>query len=86
MEHSSHETLQQALAKARVLEQKLGKSWREHFQHVASPEELAEKCADLGVVLTPHEAQEGFSWLQTSEEELSEEELAQLAGGRAGVK
>jgi len=78
----SRESLQQMLAKAKVLEEKLGKTWLEHFQDVSSPEDLAQRCEKLGVVLTSQEAEQGFSLLQDpSEAELSEEQLSQLAGG-----
>jgi len=78
----SRESLQQTLAKAKRLEEKLGKTWREYFQDVSSPEDLSQRCEKLGVVLTSQEAQQGFSLLQDpSETELSEEQLSQLAGG-----
>ena len=87
MEKETNQAFQQILAKARVLEQKLGSTWIEHFQDVDSPDELAQRCRALGVVLTAQEAQEGFALLQNPlETELSEEELAQLAGGRANIK
>jgi len=70
------------LAKAKVVEEKLGKTWLDHFRDVSSPDELAQRCEKLGVVLTSQEAQQGFSLLQDpSEAELSEEQLSQLAGG-----
>jgi len=82
MENEANQAFQQMLAKVRVLEQKLGSTWVEHFQDVDSPDELAQRCLALGVVLTGQEAQEGFALLQEPPEtELSEEELAQLAGG-----
>ena len=82
MENGTNQVFQQMLAKARVLEQKLGSTWVEHFQDVDSPDELAQRCRALGVVLTGQEAQEGYALLQEPlETELSEEELAQLAGG-----
>lgn len=70
------------LEKIRALEEKTGKSWMESVVSIQSTEELMKKAEQWGVPLTEEEAEEGFTLLQTHDiEELTEEEMANIAAG-----
>ena len=71
------------LEKIREIESKMGKDWIQKFEGLSTKEELIETAQKNGIVLTPELAQEGLAMLQANENnELSEEELSAVAGGK----
>jgi len=71
------------LEKIREIESKMGKDWVQQFKEVSTKEELIEKAKQNNIKLTPALAEEGLKLIEANEkDELSEEELSAVAGGK----
>ncbi len=71
------------LEKIREIETKLGKDWVQHFEGITTKEELIETAKENGIELSPVLAEEGLKLIEANEkDELSEEELSAVAGGK----
>ena len=64
----------------KVIEEKIGKDWMKELDDVDSPEDLIEKADSYNIYLSQELAEEAYDLL-FSQKELSEEELANIAGG-----
>ena len=71
------------LEKIKEIESKMGKDWIQKFENLSTKELLIETAQKNGIELTPELAQEGLTMLRANEnDELSEEELTAVAGGK----
>lgn len=68
------------MQKLKEIEQKIGKNWMEVLDNVDSPDKLIKIAESHQIELSKELAEEGYSKL-FEENELSEEELANIAGG-----
>ena len=69
--------------KIREIESKMGKDWVQQFEGLSTKEELIKVAGENGVELSDDMAQEGLKLIQANEkDELSEEELSAVAGGK----
>ncbi|HPF16198.1 MAG TPA: hypothetical protein P5107_05350 [Thermotogota bacterium] len=75
------------LEKIREIETKMGKVWAQQFEGITKTEELIKKAKENGIELTPDLAEEGLKIIEANEKnELSEEELSAVAGGKICVR
>ena len=71
------------LEKIREIESKMGRDWIQKFEELSTKEELMVTAQKNGIELTPELAQEGLAMIRANEkDELSEEELSAVAGGK----
>jgi len=71
------------MAKIKELEDKAGKNWIEEFKAIKTTEELKQKVSEHGIKLTEEEEKEALSLIIKNEtNELTDDELADIAGGR----
>ena len=71
------------LEKIREIEEKMGKDWIQIFENLSTKEEIMEQAKKNGVELTPALAEEGLQLIRANEkDELSEQELSAVAGGK----
>lgn len=71
------------IEKIREMETKVGKDWVQQFEGLTTKEELIKKAKENGVILSTDLADEGLKLIEASEkDELSEEELTAVAGGK----
>jgi len=71
------------LEKIREIESKMGNDWLKQFEGFSTKEELIKVANENGVALSNELAQEGLNLLRANEkDELSEEELSAVAGGK----
>jgi bacteriocin-like protein len=76
------EMTRELLEKIRKLEEKLGKGWMKEFEDATTADLLRTKADELGINFTDELAKEAFKLINSDEsEELTEEELAAVAGG-----
>ncbi|HPF16806.1 MAG TPA: hypothetical protein P5107_08000 [Thermotogota bacterium] len=71
------------LEKIREIERKMGKDWLQQFEGLTTKEEIIKAANQNGIELSDNLAQEGLNLLQANEnDELGEEELSAVAGGK----
>lgn len=68
--------------KLKQFEEKAGTEWLNNLDGITTTEQLINVGAEYGITLTEIQAQEGLNLLKTGGKELSEEELAAIAGGK----
>jgi len=75
------------LEKIRIVEKSVGKDWIKELETCESIEELQNQVEQWRVVLTDEQAQEAYELLSKARNnELREEELINISGGRSGIK
>ena len=72
------------LSKIEEIEKKAGKSWIATVQKAKTEADLIKIASEYGVMLTKEQAAEGLKLLNSLE--LTESDLSEIAGGRAGIK
>jgi hypothetical protein len=70
------------LEKIKEIEEKLGQEWMKELESLKTVEELKKKATELKIELTEEQAMEALKLLSDETEELNEEELAAVAGGK----
>jgi len=74
------------LEKLKELEKNAGKGWLRHFEGLKTSDDIILKAAQFDVMLTKALGEESLILLQSNEtEELTEEELSAIAGGKIVV-
>jgi len=68
--------------KLKQFEEKAGTEWLNNLDGITTTEQLINVGAEYGITLTEIQAQEGLNLLKTDGKEISEEELAAIAGGK----
>ena len=69
------------LGKIKEMEEKLGPEWLKELEGLKTTEALKMKATELKISLTDEMATQALALLNDEAEELSEEELAIVAGG-----
>ena len=64
----------------KVIEEKIGKDWMKELDNVDSSKDLIEKAGSYNIYLSQELSDEAYDLL-FSQKELSDEELANIAGG-----
>jgi len=62
-------------------EEKVGAGWLKRFEEIKTTDELIEMGTEYHITLSEAQAQEGLKFLKTEAKELTEKELAGIAGG-----
>ena len=71
------------LEKMKEIESKAGKGWLKAFEDLETSQEVIEKAAEYNVTLSKELGEESLKLLNSDNfEELSEEELSTVAGGK----
>ncbi len=71
------------LEKIKEIEEKLGQDWMKELDSISTPESLKQKAEGFGITFTDTMATEAIKLLNSDKgEELSEEELSAVAGGK----
>jgi len=69
------------LGKIKEIEGKLGQDWMQKLEGITTAEALIKKASEYDIVLTEEMASEALNLISNEDAELSEEELAAIAGG-----
>jgi hypothetical protein len=70
------------LEKIREFEVKAGKDWMKEFEGLKTTEEIVGKVSSFDIAFDQELAEEALKLIQAGAEDLTEEELAALAGGK----
>lgn len=71
--------------KIKEIEEKQGQGWMKELEDLKTAEEIKKKATELGIELTEDQAVEAFKLLNDEVEELSEEELLAVSGGKPRI-